>query len=91
MSDVREVTEYHEWMAGTVSGAGERLDDALRALFAPYDRALGKVLDAVLAGDLAIARLKSEARFSDSERTEAPRPPSPSPQVTPEKRKRAAP
>ncbi|WP_311878667.1 hypothetical protein [Microbacterium forte] len=83
MSDVREVSDYHEWMAGTVAGAGERLDGALRELFEPFAKALSAALDAGL--------LQLEARFSDRERTEAPRPPSPSPQVTPEKRKRARP
>lgn len=32
MSDVREVSEYHEWYAGTLYGIAECIDNELHAL-----------------------------------------------------------
>lgn len=45
MSDVREVSEYHEWHAGTLYGIGERIDDAMHELAKPFLEKISRVLN----------------------------------------------
>jgi len=49
MSDVREVSEYHEWHAGTLYGIGESIDDAMRELIEAtgFPRIIRRILDAL--------------------------------------------
>lgn len=47
MSDVREVSEYHEWHAGTLYGISERIDDAFAVIAKPILEKLSRILNAL--------------------------------------------
>lgn len=66
MSDVREVSEWHEAMEGSLTVAGERLSDAMADLIEAtgMPAAMVRVVDSLAKATVAVQYMATHARLS---------------------------
>ena len=66
MSDVREVSEWHEAMEGSLTVAGERLSDAMADLInaTGMPAAMVRVVDSLAKATVAVQYMATHARLS---------------------------